>query len=397
MLERVAIISGESSGELYGALLAQALKARNPEINIIGVGGNVMQSAGVELVARISSAFGLTEAVKTYAELRKTFRKVVSSLKSFRPQVLVLIDYPDFNMMVAREAKRLGIKVLYYVSPQVWAWRKKRVKVIGRLIDRMAVILPFEEEIYKKHGIPCEFVGHPALDEIRAVIDAFGGREQGISVLKAKLKEELGFQPHKPLLALMPGSRQHEVKKLMPVMAEVIKEIKKHSPDYQFVIPLAPNLDDDALSLISGLFDEKIDGGLRLANHSIKALIASDLAVIASGTSTLQACFLNIPMVVIYKLSRLTYLAGRLVVKLKHISLANILLDKSVNDDTGLRIRELLQDEVNHKNILKELHKIMHDSEYKGGILSQLEKVTNLFTHKKASRRVAEIIEELAV
>lgn len=397
MLERVMIVSGESSGELYGALLAKALKARNPEISITGIGGDRMQTAGVNLISRISSSFGITEAIKTYSEIKKTFEKVVNALKSFNPQVLVLIDYPDFNMRVAKEAKKLGIKVLYYVSPQVWAWRKGRVKTIGRLIDKMAVILPFEGEIYKHDSIPCEFVGHPILDEIREVLKEAEVRSSDIvsQELKSKVREELGLMPDKPVMTLMPGSRAHEIKKLLPVMSDVVGGMKERHPDYQFVMPVAPNLDSNALSVISNELKKNTHNALHITHHSIKALLSADIALIASGTSALQSALLGVPMVVIYKLSPLTYLIGRFIVKVRHISLVNILLDKSARDDSGLRVKELLQNEANKRNIIMEMSKIIDDSGYRDEMASQLKKVRALFVEKEASSRVAEIVREL--
>lgn len=390
------IVSGESSGELYGALLANALKTGNPCISIIGVGGERMEASGVTLISRIAGSFGIIEAVKTYGEIKRTFKKVVSAFKSFDPQVLVLIDYPDFNMKVAGEAKKLGIKVLYYVSPQVWAWRKGRVKTIGTMVDKMAVILPFEDEIYKNAGIPCEFVGHPIMDEINEVIQEFGVHDLITDDLKAKVKQELGLLPDKPVITLMPGSRTHEIKKLIPVMVDVMAEMHRLYPDRQFAIPVAPNLDRNALSVMSNELKKKnMHHALRITHHAIKTLLASDVAVIASGTSALQAAFLGVPMTVIYKLSPLTYLIGRLIVKIRHISLVNVLLDKSVRDDSGLRIKELLQDRADKDNIIEELTKIMENTRYRGEIAAQLNRVRDPFLNKRASLRVAEIIEEL--
>ena len=395
------IISGESSGELYGAFLARALKARNKEIKIIGVGGDRMQSAGVELISRIASSFGATEAIKTFGRIRKTFRKVCDTLKAFKPQVLVLIDYPDFNMRVAQEAKKAGIKILYYVSPQVWAWRSGRVSTIGRLVDKMAVILPFEEDIYRKAGVPCEFVGHPVMDEIREVLEnsGFGTKDIGSAALKSAMRKDLGLMPDRPVMALMPGSRPHEVSKLLPVITDVINEMKRLHPDYQFVIPVAPNLDSNALSEIITQHSALI------TNNSIKALLAADSAVIASGTSTLQAAMLKVPMVVIYKLSPLTFFLGRLIVKVKYISLANILLDYlpphppldkgGQRGGEGLRVRELLQGNASSENIIMELTRTIADQSYKDEMVSQLGKATVLFMDKGASLRVAGMIEEL--
>jgi len=389
MLKRVMIISGESSGELYGSLLAKTLKIRNPSIEITGVGGEKMESAGARLIAKISSAFGTVEAIKKYTEIRNTFKRVISVLRSFKPQALVLIDYPDFNIRVAKEAKKLGIKILYYVSPQIWAWRKGRIKVIGRTVDMMAVILPFEEEIYKQAGIPCDFVGHPIVDEIREEIAGWG-IDAG-----SKIKKELGLIADRPVMTLMPGSRTHEIKKLLPVMQDVIIEMKKRYPDYQFVMPIAPNLSHDALSIINEL-EKNTHHALRFTHHSIKALMSSDLAVIASGTSTLQAALLGIPMVVVYKLSPLTYFLGKLIIKVKHIALVNVILDNSFKNDVGLRVRELLQKDVNKENIMNEIDRIINDTEYRNNMLSQFQKVRFFFLDKNASLRVAEMVEEMA-
>jgi lipid-A-disaccharide synthase len=418
MLKRVMIISGESSGELYGSLLAKTLKERNSSIEIAGVGGEVMESVGVNLISRISSAFGTVEAIKKYNEIRNTFKSVVSALISFEPQVLILIDYPDFNIRVAKEAKKLGIKILYYVSPQIWAWRKGRIKVIGRLVDMMAVILPFEEEIYRQAGIPCEFVGHPVVDEIREVISEVRGqktedRSLDISLdieqeeTKIKARKELGLIPDKPVMTLMPGSRTHEIKKLLPVMLEVMEEMKVRHPDYQFVIPVAPNLNESyppsppfEKGGMGGILLKGGEGGFAgchfVKGQSIKALLASDIAVIASGTSTLQAALLGIPMVVVYKLSPLTYCIGRLIVKVKHIALVNVILDNSLKDEAGMRVRELLQKDVCKENIMKEISRIINDTEYRNNMLFQFQKVRGFFLDKNASLRVAEIAEEMS-
>jgi len=384
MLERVMIIAGESSGELYGSLLAGALKSRNPNLKISGVGGERMASAGVELISTIASSFGLVEAIRTFGKIKKTFRRILSAFISFAPQVVVLIDYPDFNIPLAREARKLNIKVLYYVSPQVWAWRMKRVVTIAKLVDAIAVILPFEVDLYRGTGLPCEFVGHPAMDEIA-----------DLKIGTHLFKSELGLHPDRPVMVLMPGSRPHEVKKLLPVMADVAVAVKERFPEYQFVLPVAPNLSSDMLSAALNRSKVFADHSLHITDNAIKALMAADIAVIASGTATLQAALLGVPMVVVYKLSPFTYFAGRLIVKVNHVSLANILLEKSVRDDTGLRITELLQGYANKENIMKELARLWGDQGYRNDMISQMKKVSALFLNRSASQRVAEMVEGL--
>jgi lipid-A-disaccharide synthase len=392
MLERVMIISGESSGELYGALLAKSLRSRNPGIALAGVGGERMESAGVALVSRISSAFGITEALRAARHIRATFRAVTSSLRSFSPQVVVLIDYPDFNMKVAREAKRQGAKVLYYVSPQVWAWRSGRVNVLRALVDKMAVVLPFEEEIYRTAGVACEFVGHPVMDEIRDIVTASGFTtdDVGRPALRAAMKQELGIAADRPVLTCMPGSRPHEIERLLPVCAEVIESVVRRYPRYQVMIPVAPNLDASLLRGISALEACRLVSG-----RSVQALLASDVALIASGTSTLQAALLGVPMVVVYRLSPLTYLIGKLMVKIPHFSLVNVLLDRSAAPSSAVRVKELIQSQVHRETIMTELTRLIEEGPYRAEVIAHLEAVRRLFIHKSASQQVAGVVEML--
>ncbi len=370
------IVTGETSGELYGSLLAVSLKKRQPGIRIIGIGGERMKEAGVELVSGISSAFGLAEAVSSISRIKEAFRKAVEALTRNKPSVLVLIDYPDFNLRLAGEAKKYGIKILYYVSPQVWAWRKRRIKKIAGLAERMAVILPFEEKIYKDTGLACEFVGHPVFDEI-----------QELKADKNNIKRELGLKEDVPVLSLLPGSRPHEIDNLLPVLPDVLKEFKKEFKGYQFCIPFAPNTDINKYeTIIDGLRSE---GAVINKGESLKALYAADMAVIASGTATLQAVLLGVPIVVIYKLFPLTYWIAKLIVKVKYASLVNILSGKEV-------VKELFQSDVTAKNIMNEIRKIVSDESYRDKMLRAYDIVRTMFSGKKASERVAEIVEEMA-
>jgi lipid-A-disaccharide synthase len=407
----VMIIAGESSGELYGSLLAQALKNSYPDLHILGVGGEKMQMAGVELVSGVAGAFGLTELFSALKDLKAAFRKTTEAIKKFMPAVVVLIDYPDFNLKVAEFAKSLGIKILYYVSPQVWAWRKNRVKKIAHLVDRMAVVLPFEAEIYRKAGVPCEFVGHPIIEEIETVLQSINppsppvtkGGSGGITdsqiaardlslddlspELRKYFKTSLGFDPNQPLLSLLPGSRPHELKRLLPLVIEVFRQCKKEFRDYQFCIPLAPNTDEGKY----GRFLEalKREGAVIKKGESIRVLTASDIAVIASGTATLQAAFLEVPMIVIYKLSPFTYLLGRLLVDVQHISLVNILSERGV-------VPELLQQKASPENIIGEMRKLMEDGCYRKSMVESFRLIREPFMELRASERVAEIAGEMA-
>jgi lipid-A-disaccharide synthase len=405
-MNTVMIVTGESSGELYGSLIAEELRNKWPDVHIIGVGGERMNTAGVELISSTSDAFGLIEALSAYRKVKATFNKTVDAIEKLRPAVIVLIDYPDFNIRVAKAAKAFGTKILYYVSPQVWAWRKGRVKKIAKIVDRMAVILPFEESIYRKAGVTCEFVGHPILEEIESVLGSEvspptipslprGGLKVGYTPnpeLRAYFKATLGLDPYRHLLSLLPGSRPSELNRLLPLMIDVIRQFKSDpeinsGKDYQFCIPLATNTDEDRYSLY--LRTLRQEGVVIKKGESVRVLAASDIAVIASGTATLQAAFLEVPMVVIYKLSPLTYLLGKLVVDVKHISLVNILSGREV-------VTELLQNRANPEEIIKELKKIMFDTGYREKMLYYYRLIKEPFFGKNASKRVAEIVTEMA-
>ncbi len=376
MPDTVMIVTGETSGELYGSLLAAALRERRPGIRIIGIGGERMKAAGVELVSGIASAFGITEVLSSVRSIRDTYKKAVEALRKDKPALLVLIDYPDFNLKLAAAAKNERIKILYYVSPQVWAWRGRRVRKIARLVDRMAVILPFEEAIYRDAGLSCEFVGHPVFDEI-----------QEMETDKQALKKSLGLDGERPLLSLLPGSRPNEIDRLLPVAADVVREFGKEFGDFQFCVPFAPNTD---IGRYAATIDYlRSEGVVINRGESLKALAASDYAVVASGTASLQAVLLGVPIVVIYKLFPFTYLLGRLIVKVKHISLVNILCEEEV-------VKELLQSEVTAKNITIEIRKIMTDLRYREKVTAAYERVKSMFPGTKASGRVAEMVLQMA-
>lgn len=372
------IVAGESSGELYGSLLAKAVKAAWPGTRIVGIGGEKMQAAGVELVSGISSALGLTETLRSLRNVRDSYRRGVKALTECAPDVVVLIDYPDFNFRLARVAKKLGIKVLYYVSPQVWAWRKGRVKTMGEIADRVAVILPFEEEIYRKAGIPGEFVGHPVMEEIeeyeQKTADSTGPRQ-------------LPGQIQKPVIALLPGSRPNELQSLLPLFVDVVTALSAEFAGSRFVLPLAPNIEADKFRPCLELLEKA--GVAITKGDAVKALASSDAAIIASGTATLQAALVGVPAVVVYKVSPLTYFLAKRILKVKYISLVNIIAGKEV-------IPELIQDRANRDNVVNECRKILSDETCRSSMVAACRTVRDFFAGKRPSRRVAEMVGEMA-
>lgn len=378
-MKTVLIIAGESSGELYGALLANALKSLWPDVRLFGIGGERMRESGVELMAGVSSALGISEVISSLKDIRRAFKKAEGALQRLRPDILVLIDYPDFNFRLARVAKKLRLKVLYYVSPHIWAWRKGRIKTMTEIADRVAVILPFEEEIYRKVGIPCEFVGHPAMEEIEQYESKMRLNNKAQDSSKIRNPES---KITNPVISLLPGSRPNEIKTLLPVYAGIVRRLNGTGRNCRFIMPIAPNIDRKRFE--SDINDAMYEGVEIVSGGAINALASSDTAVIASGTATLQAALLGIPMVVAYKVSPLTYLAAKALLDIKHISLVNILAGREV-------VPELIQKKASVENIIKELEKIMDDDEYRSEMVGSLNEIRSLFYGMKPSLMVAEM------
>lgn len=365
MQKRVMIVAGEASSEMYGALLAKQLKAIAPDAALYGMGGVRMKREGVNIITPIVSSHGLVEVFRLLKGLKKSFDDLVRTMKQNRPDVLVLIDYPEFNIPLSKKAKALGIPIVYYVSPTVWAWRMGRAKKIASRVNAIALIFPFELSIYKPLGVECEFVGHPVLDY----------HEQHFppgSLSPQEARQRLGLQPDRPTLSIMPGSRSGEIKQHMPVLKESIKVLQKKYPELQFAIPQAPGVD----------LRQFIDG-VTLVNERIgEVLLASDGAVIASGTAALEACFFHTPMIMIYKVPALNYFLGRLVLKIKTVSHVNMILDREV-------VKELIQDKFTVSNVVYHVEKILWDNENRQNITEAFKEVSKMFGSSGASRKVA--------
>jgi lipid-A-disaccharide synthase len=369
-MKTVMIVAGESSGELYGSLLARELRRRWPDIRVIGIGGERMEKEGVELIYGISHSFGFIEVFSTIRKIREALKRAKTALIDIRPAICVLIDYPDFNFRLGYYARKRGIKVLYYVSPQVWAWRRGRLKKMKEIADRIAVVLPFEEEIYRREGIEAEFVGHPVMEEIL---------ERGNGIRKKR-------EDMQPVIALLPGSRPGELKRHLPIFEHLVELIRSRFGNSNIILPLAPNIDATA-------FHEELrslqNKGVSIVNDSIGALSTADMAVIASGTATLQAALLGVPMVVIYRLSPLTYIIGRIILNVRYISLVNILAGRCI-------VPELIQGEARPERIAEELDRLYGDEDYRNGMIAGLNSLRASFLGHRPSLRVADMIGEMA-
>ncbi len=321
------IVAGEASGDHHGARLVQAMQDLDPDLCFCGIGGDGLRNAGVRIVvdAHALSVVGITEVFTKLPALFRGMGRAKNLLRSLRPDLLILIDFPDFNLHLAATAKRLGVPVLYYVSPQIWAWRASRVKKIGRRIDHMAVILPFEEKFYRKRGIPVTFVGHPLLD---------------VSGLPA-VRHDADVRS-RPTIGLLPGSRDNEVSRHLPLMLAAAERIRSHRPDADFFVSLAPSVTAAYVKAVMashrGLSPRLIPGG---AGEAFKQC---DMVIAASGTVTLEAALHGIPMVILYRVSPLSYWLGRSMIRVKHISLVNLISGRTV-------VPELIQRQATEQKI----------------------------------------------
>jgi len=332
-----------------------------------------MSEAGVELISRTSDAFGLMEAVSSLRRVRAAFRSAVSALKTYKPGVLVLIDYPDFNFRVGKIAKSLGIKILYYVSPQVWAWRKGRVETIRRCVDRMAVILPFEKDFYRERALHVEHVGHPLLEEIPMDLD------------REKVRTELGLLHAKPVIALLPGSRKEEVTNLLPVMIKAADRIRSRYEHLKCLLPRASTIPAE---LLDGLLKKSSLDVHVIQGEVYRVLKACDVALIASGTATLEAAILEAPMVIAYRVSFLSYWIGRMVIRVPFIGLVNVVAGEEV-------VPELIQGDVTPERLAQEAMDLLEHDDKRRNMVRKLRAVRETLGQGSASEKTARIALEM--
>lgn len=343
-----------------------------------------MQAAGVDLLGDIQGlgVVGVVEVLEHWKSIWKVYRTIRERLYREPPDLVLLIDYPEFNLRVARIARRVGVPTLYYISPQVWAWRQGRIRTIARLIDKMLVIFPFEKRLYDAWGVNCEFVGHPLLDDLRTLPP------------RPLLRSQLGLDPGRPTVGLLPGSRRQEVRRLLPAMLGAMRHLKERLPGLQLVLAVAPSLEAGVVeSIISSALGGS--GGTRgsglevilISGKSDEVISASDGVVVASGTATLQAAIHEIPMVIVYRVSGLTYLLGRLLIHTEHIGLANVVAQERI-------VPELLQTQVTARAIEVEIYRILTDSAYAERIRKGLSQVRARLGPPGASSRAARIILE---
>jgi len=329
------VVVGEASGDAHAARVVTALKQRAPDIKVSGIGGEKLRAAGMEINIDFSelAVMGLVEVLKRYRHLKNVFNQMVERLKTHRPDLLVLVDYPGFNLKMAKEAKKLGIPVAYYISPKVWAWRKGRVKTIQRVVDKMLVLFPFEVPIYEQAGVAVNCVGHPLVDAVKRTLTTI------------QAKEKLGLEKAHKVIGLFPGSRRSEVEMLLPLMIQAAERIKQQQLDIQVVVPLAPGLNKEVLAPIlaaSRLPIQVVDSEFYDLTSACDAIVA------ASGTITLEIALLGVPHFICYRVSPVTYKILRCLVKIPYVGLCNIVTNKAL-------ITEILQDDVTVQRLEEEL------------------------------------------
>ncbi len=369
--QTVVIVAGEASGDMHASRLARELLKLNPELKLEGMGGQNMRRAGVDILVDNAelAVVGLVEVLANYRTIKAALDKLKQHVKQARPDLLILVDYQEFNQKLAAFAKSIGIKVLFYIGPQVWAWRPKRVYKMGQIVDQMAVIFPFEVDLYQHANVPVEFTGHPLVDEV--VNDK--------TPAQARELLDLGQQT---TVGMFPGSRKGEVKRLMPIMLKTAKILQAKNPGIQFVLPLAESLDE---AILDPYLYEIMDLNINVVRgQAYDVMQACDAIITASGTATLEIALMGIPMTIIYRVSPISYNILRFIVKLDYIGLANIVAGKSI-------VQEFLQGKAKPKLIAAEIQRILNDSDYNTTIRNELSQVRNKLGDKSGSVHIAQL------
>ena len=376
----ILLSAGEASGDLHGATLCRALREIHPGVRLFGMGGPRMAAAGMELVADVSghAVVGTSEALGRIPRLYGAYRLLKARLMEERPRALVVIDFPEFNLRLARIARRAGVPVVYFIPPQLWAWRRGRIRQMARRVSRVLAVLPFEEKLYRDAGVPVDFVGHPLLDVLPLDLD------------RAEARRRLDVDPGESVIGLLPGSRREEVERLLPPMLVAAKRLSAAGVARRFALGLAPTVDAAAVRrLVKAAVDE---GGPRVdvfERRTYEVMAAADVVLISSGTATLEAALLGAPMVVCYRVSRVTEAVVRLLVKVRWCSLPNLIANRGV-------VPEVLQDELTGQRLAAEALRLIEDPAAAGAQRAAFERVRAQLGAPGVGRRAAQAVIETA-
>jgi len=368
------IIAGEASGDLHGSGLVRALKAAKPWLNIFGIGGNKMRAQGMELLYHINdmSVLGFWDVIKQFRFFKRVINHLVRTMEKQKPAVLVLIDYPGLNLRLAKAAHQRGIPVMYYIAPQIWAWGAGRIKKIARTVDKMAVIIPFEEKMYRDAGVDANFIGHPLLEVIQPRLS------------RAEFFQKFGLDPNAKTIGLLPGSRVNEIKRLLPEMVATIFAIKKKHPELQVIIGKAGTVDLEIYRQFSPLTED-----FRLIeDHTYDVMKHSDLLLVASGTATLESALLETPLIIVYRVDRFSYFLGRQLVKIDAIGLVNVIAERKI-------VPEFIQGDFEAEKLVPEMEKLLFDKTVRKQTIINLQQIRQKLGQPGASERAATMALEL--
>lgn len=370
MAKKILIVAGEASGDVHAAEVVQAMNSQTRELAFFGIAGPKMREQGIEALinAEDISLMGFAEVVMNFGLVWRMYQTIKTTLIERQPDLVILVDYPGFNLRVAKLAKQLGIKVFYYISPQLWAWRQGRVKQIKRYVDHMAVIFPFEKKFYDQHGVPATYVGCPLLDEL------------DFELTQAQAREQLALKQDQTIITLLPGSRQAVVERGLSVMLQAGRQLIKRLGVVQFVLPVANTLSKDRVAaLCPDDFPLKLVEG-----HSYEAIKAANAVICSSGTATLETALLGVPMVVLYKMNSITYQIIKRLIKIKDISLCNIVAERQI-------VKEFLQAQAKPDVIANEIVTILTDANYRQTMEQNLIALRHKMGEPGAAERVAQL------
>lgn len=372
--KRIVIVAGEESGDIHAAALIKQLKEAHKNIQISGIGGKHMHAAGAELISDLAQfgVTGITEVIRHLKTLRQAFKAIKNHLEIVKPDLLILVDYPGFNLRLAKYAKdALGLKIIYYISPQIWAWKAKRIHLIKRCVDRMAVILPFEKAIYEQAGVPVDFVGHPLVEKIPSFLDVSGARKQ------------LELPEAAKIIALLPGSRRNEIERHMPILRDTAKILHKQEPNLHFVVPIAGTIKPET---IKNYFTNESLPISFMQGKAIDSMIAADFVIVASGTASLECALLGKPMCIIYKTSFITALVARMLVKVKYLGLCNLLANEMI-------VPEFLQEECKPIELSQYIANFYRDIEQPQKMINRLGELKESLSSKKSDCTLFQLTE----
>ncbi|NCD34937.1 MAG: lipid-A-disaccharide synthase [Spartobacteria bacterium] len=372
MNRSILVIAGEVSGDMHAARIVEELKQRDPDLQFWGVGGDLLQQQGMDVKyhVREMAVVGIWEVLKRYAFFKRVFNDLVQQMETRRPDAVLLVDYPGFNLRFAKKAHACGIKVLYYICPQVWAWNKKRIPEVARTVDRLMVIFPFEVDVFKDYPLKVDFVGHPLVDKARKV---------------REMNEPCGMD--EPFVALLPGSRRSEVERILPVMWETALRMRRERPELHFAIAAATDEAEDRIRHVMADHHIELGGGDQLLSGKTRPLLNhARAAMVASGTATMETALLRCPMVVVYKTSWLTYLIGRLLIKVPYLGMVNIVSGRAL-------CPEFIQQDARANDMAEAMIPLLDDSPKRRAMLHGLEIVLAKLDEGRGSAQVASIIE----